>query len=125
MIKQQFLAVGTRVQSESFDDFQLDSFQMVLAKDIHKIIIKCSSVDIARTTFMRNIFPALHKSVSSLVNLSFNSGEFPFSLKNAVVALVIKDRRGDVNNLIKYRPASLLNGLSKGAERVPFNQLND
>ena len=97
----------------SFNDFQLNNFRMVTPRTISHITIKCSSEDPAPTSFMKAIFPAFLTSVSDLINLSFETGSFPSSLRDAVVVPIIKDRKGDVNQLKNYRPVSLINFLSK------------
>jgi hypothetical protein len=73
---------------------------------------------------MKLFMPALSSPITSLINLSLETGEFPSSLKKAVVVPITKDRKGDVNQLKNYRPVSLLNFMSKVIERVVVNQLN-
>lgn len=109
---------------DDYADFKLDFFSMVSIDDIRKITVKCSSEDLVPTRFMKLFFPALLISMTNLINLSFETGCFPTSLKKAVVIPIIKDRRGDVNQLKNYRPISLLNFISKIIERVAINQLD-
>jgi hypothetical protein len=110
--------------ADSFDDFQLKSFDEVTPMDVNNINIKCSSNDPAPTRFIRKILPALLTPITDLINLSFHTAEFPSALKQATVIPIIKDKKGNSNDLKNYRPVSLLGFISKIMERIVANQLN-
>ena len=58
------------------------------------------------------------------VNMSLCHGEFPSSLKSAIVKPTIKKNHLDADCLKNYRPVSNLSIVSKLLERVALNQLN-
>ena len=59
--------------------------------------------------------------LSTLTNLSFNTGIFPSSLKLALVMPIIK--KGDQQDCNNYRPISVLSNISKLIEKLLYNRL--
>ncbi len=64
---------------------------------------------------------ALAEPISIIVNKSFESGEFPDSLKISKIFPLFKS--GDKNSLNNYRPISQLSTISKVIETIAINQL--
>ena len=59
--------------------------------------------------------------LSTLINLSFNTGIFPRSLKLARVMPIFK--KGDQQDYNNYRPISVLSNISKLIEKLLYNRL--
>ena len=59
--------------------------------------------------------------LSTLTNLSFNTGIFPSSLKLARVMSIFK--KGDQQDCNNYRPISVLSNISKLIEKLLYNRL--
>ena len=60
-----------------------------------------------------------------IVNMSIANGEFPQSLKHAIVTPVLKNSKEDIDDLKNYRPISNLSTISKLIEKAIYQQLND
>ena len=60
-----------------------------------------------------------------IINSSFQSGQFPNTLKHANVRPVLKKNGLDINSLQNYRPVSNLPFLSKVIERAAFSRLTE
>ena len=65
--------------------------------------------------------PGICSSLSRLINLSFSSGQYPYSWKMANVLPLLK--KGDRQVFPNYRPVSLLPCISKICENIVFNRL--
>ena len=63
--------------------------------------------------------------LTDIVNLSFSSGLFPTSCKNAVVIPVLKKNGLDCEELQNFRPISNLSSISKLIERIASAWLSD
>ena len=63
----------------------------------------------------------ISEPLSSLINLPFDTGEFPNCLKLAKVIPVYK--KGDQQECNNYRPISLLSNISKLIEKLLYNRL--
>ena len=71
--------------------------------------------------FLKIVFPFIAKSLLILINKSFTSGSFPNLLKIARVVPIFKG--GSPDDLINYRPISVLPSLSKIFERLLYDKL--
>ena len=71
---------------------------------------------------IRLLSSSLAGPVSSILNLSFQTGVYPDDWKFAVVSPVFKNK-GTRQDVANYRPISLLPCLSKVCERVAYDQL--
>ena len=65
----------------------------------------------------------LIKPITTIINLSLESGTFPLSFEEAHVIALLKNSNLPVNNLTNYRPASNLSFISKVIEKVVSNRL--
>ena len=59
--------------------------------------------------------------LSTLTNLSFNTGIFPSSLQLAMVIPIFK--KGDQQEFNNYRPISILSNISKLIQKILYNRL--
>ena len=71
---------------------------------------------------LKEIKKEISGPLSSLINLSFDTGEFPNCLKLAKVIPVYK--KGDQQECNNYRPISLLSNISKLIEKLLYNRLH-
>ena len=93
---------------------------------IFKIItdLKCSSSnpgDGITSLILKKISPVVVPVITSLVNLSLESGVVPSALKHSKVIIIHK--KGDKSNPGNYRPISILPVISKILEKVVRTQL--
>lgn len=65
---------------------------------------------------LKNISQHITKPLSHLINLSFNSGQFPDLYKIAIISPLYKN--GDKKVVSNYRPISLLSNISKIIEKI-------
>ena len=65
----------------------------------------------------------LFPTITNIVNISLNSGEFHPALKQSVISLLLKKATLDKDQLSNYRPISNLSLLSKIIERVVKSRL--
>ena len=72
---------------------------------------------------LKDLKSEITEPLSTLINLSFNTGVFPNSLKLAKVIPVFN--KGDQQECSNYRPFSLLSNIGKLIEKLLCNRLND
>ena len=73
-------------------------------------------------TILKEIKKEISEPLSSLINLSFDTGDFPNCLKLVKVIPVYK--KGDQQECNNYRPISLLSNISKLIEKLLYNRLH-
>ena len=78
-------------------------------------------IDIIPLRVIKNFTPGILASVTSIINATFCSAQFPKVWKIAEVTPILKDGDQEIPN--NYRPISLLPMLSKICKRVAHNQL--
>ena len=71
------------------------------------------------------LFLSFSELISTLANLSFSDGIFPFRFKIALVSLLIKKHGLDKEVPSNYRPISNLNNISKILERLLLARVQD
>ena len=71
---------------------------------------------------LKQIEPAVIKSLTLVINQVLNTGNFPDKLKIAKVTQIFK--KSDPTLFINYRPTSLLPTISKVLEKIFFTQLS-
>lgn len=80
----------------------------------------CGTDDIS-SFIIKNISDAIIDPLTHVINLSFNSGKFPDTLKTATILPIFK--KGDKLDCKNYRPISLLCTFSKIIEKIACNRL--
>ena len=95
--------------------------------EVRKIIMKSASkscdLDPIPTNILKALLDILIKPITTIINLSLESGTFPLSFKEAHVTPLLKKSNLPVNNLKNYRPVSNLSFISKIIEKVVSNRL--
>ena len=106
---------------------ELSHFGLVSDSDILKHLnamkSKSCSQDPVPTWLLKSCKQTFVPTLVSIVNASLSSGEFPSSLKEAVITPVLKKPSLDAESLKNYRPVSNLPFLSKLIEREVSQQL--
>ena len=92
---------------------------------ITKLPNKSCSMDILPTWLLKSCVDTLLTPITSIINMSLQSGQFPENLKNAVVTPIIKKPSLDPNDLKNYRPVSNIKAFSKIIEKVALPQINE
>ena len=82
---------------------------------------KSAGIDKIPIRVIKDCLPAILPSITSIINATFLSAQFPNVWKIAEVTPILKDGDRDIPN--NYRPISLLPVLSKICERVAHDQL--
>ena len=72
-------------------------------------------------TLLKNLSKSLPKSLHLLFNLIANEAIFPTKWKISEIAPIFKD--GDKQDVLNYRPISLLSAVSKLLEKLIFDEL--
>ncbi len=82
---------------------------------------KSCSFDDINTLLVQHVVEFICLPLNHIFNLSLNNGIFPDKLKIAKVVPIYKS--GPANDLINYRPISILPALSKILERLVYNRM--
>ena len=105
----------------------LSLFQPATVVEITKIIThlpnKQCDLDPLPTFLLKKCLSVLAPTITNIINLSLSTGEFPSNFKQSIITPLIKKPSLDKENLSNYRPISNLSFLSKLAERVVKNRL--
>ena len=92
---------------------------------IQKATNKQCQLDPIPTRVVKQCCDLLAPAISAIINNSFTNGEFPNSLKSAIVRPIIKKTNMDPFDLKSWRLISNLRFLSKLVERVAVSRLNE
>ena len=84
---------------------------------------KSCDLDPSPTNILKALMDILIKPITTIINLSLQSGTFPLLFKEAHVTPLLKKSSLPVNNLKYYRPVSNLSLISKIIEKVVSNRL--
>lgn len=107
---------------------KLKHFELVSEKDIYDLINSCSNktcdLDPIPTSLLKQHIDILIHPITSIINLSLQSGIFPSDFKTAHVRPLLKKPSLQRNVLKNYRPVSNLTFISKIIEKVVANQIN-
>ena len=105
----------------------MSSFQEISQEDLKKVIMKCPTkscdLDPLPTWLMKDHLSTIMPIVCHIVNSSISTGDFPSTLRNAIVTPIIKKTSLDPQQLKHYRPISNLPFLGKLIERVVSSQV--
>ena len=85
---------------------------------------KNCALDPVPTWIVKQYVVELSQFITSLLNASISSGQFPSSQKCAIVTPLLKKETLDPDDVGNYRPVSNLSFLSKVLERAVFEQMN-
>ena len=106
----------------------MTKFRLVSEEDVNRIICKLPnkscSLDVIPTWLLKQCISPIIPPLTAIINLSFTSGEFPVSLKQAIVTPIIKKASLDLNQLKNYRPVFNLKFFSKIMEKCAMSQLH-
>ena len=106
----------------------LQKFAPMSEKEVREIIMsmksKCCELDALPTSLLKRMIDVCLPSITKIVNLSLEMGQFTYQWKVAIVRLLLKKLGLD---LIKknYRPVSNLSFLSKVIKKAMLKQLNE
>ena len=84
---------------------------------------KSCDLDPIPTNILKALLDNLIKPLTTIINLSLESGTFPLSFKEAHVTPLLKKSNLSVNKLKNYRPVSDLSFISRIIEKVVSNRL--
>lgn len=93
-----------------------------MSKTIREAPAKSCSLDRLPTWLLKNM-DNLVPIITSIINESLTTGEFPTSFKTALVRPLLKKATLDPENLRNYRPVSNLAFISKTLEKIVAAQL--
>ena len=114
------------LEENVFKGIAFNKFKPVSEADIMEIMNDSSNkyceLDTLPTPLLKSSLQELCSVITSFVNLSLSSGDFPLSFKNSLVNPLLKNFALDQNDLKNYRPVSNLPFLSKILEKVVLKQ---
>jgi hypothetical protein len=112
-------------QTETASRTSLEEFQPLTEDEIKKIIMKCASkqckLDPIPTYMVKECIDVLLPSITKVVNLSLQNGDFPHKWKCSLVTPLIKKPTLD-KEFKNYRPVSNLSFISKVTESAALHQ---
>ena len=104
-------------------------FKIMTANDVSEIIqdmgAKSCEMDPIPTWLLKNCLEELLPIITTIVNVSLQTGVFPDQMKSAIVRATLKKTNLDSDVLQNYRPISNLSFLSKILEKCVYNQLTE
>lgn len=106
----------------------LDSFEPTSVEEITLIIknsgVKTGPGDVLSPSLIKEHLDVLAPHFVNLVNLSLSSANCD-GIKEAHIVPILKSLKIDKNDLLNYRPVSLLSFISKLTERVVHSRINE
>ena len=111
------------------DSDLLTEFSIVSMEEVHRVIValrktKSCGLDPIPTGILKKMAPLLVPAITSIVNLSFQTGVFPQNFKHGLITPLLKKPTLDKEVLSNYRPVTNLSFLSKVLERLAAHQLD-
>lgn len=107
----------------------LDTFEPVTLPFVQEIVghLKPSGSpgDTVPPRLLKEVFPTIGPSFTTVINSSLSSGVVPVNFKHAVVQPLLKKPGLDPTVLANFRPISKLPFLSKILEKIVYSQLMD
>ncbi|KAL5260505.1 hypothetical protein ACHWQZ_G010593 [Mnemiopsis leidyi] len=114
--------------SQSFCGTPMSKFKPVSEEELRRVIKELNKKECEEDPIPLKVFlqclDELMQILLFIVNDSLINGNFPSTLKNALVRPAIKDENGDANSYKNYRPISNLPFLSKILEKCVYKQLD-
>ena len=103
-------------------------FKKESEKNVAKLFDKlknnvATGIDTLNAKIIKDSKSSILQYLTELINLSFETGVFPDSMKIAIISPIFKE--GDPDDITNYRPISVLPILSKLFERAAANQIVD
>ena len=117
-------------QDSHVDDIEtLTELKEVSQKDVRKLIQetnnKCCHLDPIPTSLLKTSLDILLPSITLMINASITESKFPPTWKTATVTPLLKKPTADVEDMSNYRPVSNLAYMSKLAEKVVLQQIDN
>ena len=114
------------IEPENFDGLSGFEFQKETSESITKIINSLKNgtstgYDEISSRILKDAVSTISSTISDLVNLSYETHEFPTMMKKATITALHKKK--DINMISNYRPISILPAISKVFEKSATNQL--
>ena len=110
------------------DSDLLTEFSIVSIEEVHRVIVasptKSCGLDPIPTGILKKVALLLVPAITSIVNLSFQTGVFPQNFKHGLIAPLLKKPALDKEVFSNYRPVTNLSFLSKVLERLAAHQLD-
>ena len=107
----------------------LTSFRLATRDDIRQLVSKAPTksceLDSIPTWLLKQCGDGIIPSMTSIINMSLESGVVPRCFKKALVRPLLKKPSLDAECLKNYRPVSNLSFISKQTERVVAARLNE
>ena len=108
---------------------KLSKFALLSEGDVEKLITclntKSCMLDPIPTWYLKDNLSTFVHAISTVINMSLSTGEFPMSLKRAVITPIIKKTSLNSAELKNYRPVSSLPFVSKVIEKYVVNTITE
>lgn len=121
------LTIVTLNASQNVPHVNLRQFSLLDYATLTEIVSKLKPttccLDILPSNFFKTVFHCIAPDVLQIINTSLQTGEFPQTLKTAVIKPLLKKPNLDASTISNYRPISNLPFLGKIIERVVFEQI--
>lgn len=105
----------------------LENWNVLTSDDIMQVVMasrtRSCDLDPLPTSLLKTHINELIMCITSIINTSFSTGQFPSHLKHAIITPIIKKPKLDLNLLSNYRPISNISFLSKVLEKIACIQL--
>jgi len=111
----------TEHSKSTFEKLDYDQLKLIISG----MSSKSCSLDIVPTWLIKELYHELSTVLLYIANTSLETGQFPSCLKSALVTPIIKDSKGNVDDMKNYRPISNLPFLAKLIEKCSYLQLVD
>ena len=125
-IRKQFEDISPYMRTTK-DILILQKFAPMSEKEVKEIIIsmksRCCELDALPTSLLKRMIDVCLPSITKIVNISLEMGQFTYQWKVAIVRPLLKKLGLDLINK-NYRPVSTLSFLSKVIERAMLKQFN-
>ena len=108
---------------------KFSSFRKISLSDLSKVFNvmngKFCSLDPMPTWLLSSCYTEISTVILDIINQSICNGVVPTDFKNATVRPIVKNFKGNADDLSNYRPVSNISFLSKLVEKVVLWQIDD